>query len=40
MAICVWPTGVEYPPLEQKAPNHWAACWESDRVVPNSAKDL
>ena len=24
---------VEYPPLERKAPNHWAACWESDRVV-------
>ncbi len=22
----------EYPPLEQKAPGHWAACWESDRV--------
>ena len=23
----------EYPPLEQKAPAHWAACWESDRVA-------
>ncbi len=26
----------EYPPLEQKAPAHWAACWESDRVVGNA----
>ena len=31
---------VEYPPLEQKAPNHWAACWESDRVVLTSAKAI
>jgi oligopeptide/dipeptide ABC transporter ATP-binding protein len=23
----------EYPPLEQKAPGHWAACWESERVT-------
>ncbi|MEO8134248.1 MAG: ABC transporter ATP-binding protein [Betaproteobacteria bacterium] len=22
----------EYPPLEEKAPGHWAACWESERV--------
>jgi peptide/nickel transport system ATP-binding protein len=23
----------EYPPLEQKAPGHFVACWESDRVA-------
>ena len=23
----------EFPPLEQKAAGHWAACWESDRVA-------
>ena len=22
----------EYPPLEQKAPGHYVACWESDRI--------
>ena len=22
----------EYPPLEEKTPGHWAACWESDRL--------
>ena len=22
----------EYPPLEQKTPGHWVACWESDRL--------
>jgi len=22
----------EYPPLEEKAPGHFAACWESDRL--------
>jgi oligopeptide/dipeptide ABC transporter ATP-binding protein len=22
----------EYPPLEEKEPDHWAACWHSDRV--------
>jgi len=22
----------EYPPYEQKRPNHWAACWHSDRL--------
>jgi peptide/nickel transport system ATP-binding protein len=27
----------EYPPLEEKAPNHWAACWESERVVTDRA---
>jgi len=27
----------EFPPLEEKAPGHCAACWESDRVVANSA---
>ncbi len=21
-----------YPPLEEKAPGHWVACWESDRI--------
>jgi peptide/nickel transport system ATP-binding protein len=29
----------EYPPLEQKAPNHWVACWESERVAADRAKD-
>jgi len=24
---------VEYPPFEEKARGHWAACWESERVV-------
>jgi peptide/nickel transport system ATP-binding protein len=23
---------VEYPPYEEKRPNHWAACWHSDRL--------
>jgi oligopeptide/dipeptide ABC transporter ATP-binding protein len=23
----------EYPPLEQKRPNHWVACWESDKLA-------
>ena len=23
----------EYPPLEEKAPGHWAACWEADRML-------
>ena len=23
----------EFPPLEEKRPNHWAACWESDRLM-------
>lgn len=23
----------EYPPLEQKASGHWAACWESERIT-------
>jgi oligopeptide/dipeptide ABC transporter ATP-binding protein len=27
----------EYPPLEQKAPGHFAACWESDRLRGGSA---
>jgi peptide/nickel transport system ATP-binding protein len=27
---------VEYPPLELKAPAHWAACWHSDRVASDS----
>jgi peptide/nickel transport system ATP-binding protein len=22
-----------YPPLEEKAPGHWVACWESDRLL-------
>jgi peptide/nickel transport system ATP-binding protein len=26
----------DYPPLEEKVPGHWAACWESDRVRPNA----
>jgi peptide/nickel transport system ATP-binding protein len=24
----------EYPPFEQKAPAHWAACWHSDELTP------
>ncbi|HEX3631282.1 MAG TPA: ABC transporter ATP-binding protein, partial [Casimicrobiaceae bacterium] len=28
----------EYPPLEEKARGHWAACWESERVVADAAK--
>jgi oligopeptide/dipeptide ABC transporter ATP-binding protein len=24
---------VDYPPLEEKARGHWAACWESERLV-------
>jgi peptide/nickel transport system ATP-binding protein len=27
----------EYPPLEQKAPGHFAACWESGRVAGSAA---
>jgi peptide/nickel transport system ATP-binding protein len=27
----------EYPPLEEKARGHWAACWESERVVAAAA---
>ena len=27
----------EYPPLEEKAPGHWVACWEADRLVEASA---
>ena len=27
----------EYPPLEEKAPAHRAACWESDRLVSGAA---
>jgi oligopeptide/dipeptide ABC transporter ATP-binding protein len=23
----------EFPPLEQKRPGHWAACWESDKLA-------
>ncbi|HEX7926382.1 MAG TPA: ABC transporter ATP-binding protein [bacterium] len=23
----------EYPPLEQKRPGHWVACWESDKLA-------
>ena len=26
-----------YPPLEQKAPGHWVACWEADRLPERSA---
>jgi peptide/nickel transport system ATP-binding protein len=26
-----------YPPLEQKSAGHWAACWESDRVMEGAA---
>ncbi len=27
----------EYPPLEEKSPGHYAACWESDRLRGNGA---
>jgi peptide/nickel transport system ATP-binding protein len=30
---------VDYPPLEEKARGHWAACWESARLVANEAVD-
>ena len=26
-----------YPPLEEKRPGHWAACWESDQLPPRVA---
>jgi peptide/nickel transport system ATP-binding protein len=29
--------GRDYPPLEQKAPGHFAACWESERVSGGGA---
>ncbi|MGH8316181.1 MAG: oligopeptide/dipeptide ABC transporter ATP-binding protein, partial [Steroidobacterales bacterium] len=29
----------EYPPLEEKARGHWAACWESDRMLANEAAE-
>jgi peptide/nickel transport system ATP-binding protein len=28
----------EYPPLEEKARGHWAACWESERLVADAAR--
>jgi len=28
----------DYPPLEEKAPGHWAACWESERLVADAAR--
>ena len=27
----------EYPPLEEKAPGHYAACWESERLLMGTA---
>ena len=30
---------IDYPPLEEKAQGHWAACWESDRMLANEAAD-
>ena len=30
---------VDYPPLEEKARGHWAACWESERLVADEAAD-
>jgi peptide/nickel transport system ATP-binding protein len=27
----------EYPPLEEKVPGHHAACWESERMLAESA---
>jgi peptide/nickel transport system ATP-binding protein len=29
---------MEYPPLEEKAPRHWAACWESSRLALDETK--
>ena len=29
----------DYPPLEEKARGHWAACWESERVVAIEVAD-
>jgi peptide/nickel transport system ATP-binding protein len=29
---------VDYPPLEEKAPRHWAACWESARLIADETK--
>jgi len=26
-----------YPPLEEKAAGHWAACWEADRLAEAAA---
>jgi len=28
----------DYPPLEEKARGHWAACWESERLVADAAR--
>jgi peptide/nickel transport system ATP-binding protein len=30
---------VDYPPLEEKARGHWAACWESERLLANKVAD-
>jgi len=30
---------VDYPPLEEKARGHWAACWESERLVADETVD-
>jgi peptide/nickel transport system ATP-binding protein len=30
---------VDYPPLEEQAPGHWAACWESERLVAATSVD-
>jgi oligopeptide/dipeptide ABC transporter ATP-binding protein len=27
----------ERPPLEEKRPSHWAACWHTDRLLGNTA---
>jgi peptide/nickel transport system ATP-binding protein len=29
---------IDYPPLEEKARGHWAACWESERLVADAAR--
>ena len=33
---CPWAADVchnnEHPPLEEKAPGHWAACWHAERA--------
>jgi peptide/nickel transport system ATP-binding protein len=28
---------IQYPPLEEKARGHWAACWKSEQVVADAA---
>ena len=39
-ARCTYADGqctTEYPPYEQKRPDHWAACWHADRIAGSAA---